>query len=103
MTGKKVGFPKGYDSGFLVEFPDDGTPRPRFLGLSTSKKTFDNMESKVPARDPHDNIPDRSLLAYKAKIEAAIRATKNKATNAKARKMAARIQQKRGKSFPKLS
>ena len=103
LTGKKVSFPSGYDRGFLVEFLDDGTPRPRFLGISTSKTTFDHMASHAPPRDPRDNIPDRSLLAFKAKIESVLRATKAKKNKAKEKKAAERIQQKRSEFDPTIS
>ena len=97
LTKKKANFPSGHDRGFLIEFPDDGSPRPRYLGVCTSKESFDAMDAQVPPLNPGDEVLDRSFHAFKAKLEAAIRATKNKNTAAKAKKKEGRINQKRGK------
>lgn len=41
-------------NGFLLNFPKDSPSRPRFLGISTSKWEFDQLQRHVPAEAPCD-------------------------------------------------
>jgi hypothetical protein len=36
------------DGGFQVTFANDGTPRPRYLGRSTSKEMADDLQAIIP-------------------------------------------------------
>ena len=91
--------------GFYVNFTDDGQPRPRFLGISSSKMAFNAMVKHTPAEDflvkgtesLALSTDDRSYEAFKRKMEVALMATKAKAKASKEKKKAQRVQQKDGK------
>ena len=89
--GSHLGLPDDPDeNGFLVDFLDDGTPRPRFLGLSHSKAFYERLVAKIPVKDFKPTLeaditgetagkPDQAALEeYKKRVEAAIDAQKNK-------------------------
>ncbi len=90
------------DSGFLISFRDETTPRPRYLGRSRSRNAFDEMTSNAPqegyrleTEDASTMEPtDRSFKAFKGKMEAALDASKTKSKASKAKKHGERIQQK---------
>lgn len=92
--------------GFYLEFPDDGQPRPQFLGISSSKQAFNVMEKQTPS--VHDPLvkgaetlaissDDRSFTAFASKMEAAFLATKANAKASKEAKKLQRVQQKDGR------
>lgn len=98
-----LSFPKtSGDLGFILSFNDDSTPRPRYLGQSTSRNAFDTMATKVPKEDyklagevrSTEKPTDRSFAAFKQKMEAALEASKNKSKASKAKKQTERVQQK---------
>ncbi|KAI9872634.1 MAG: hypothetical protein M1830_001392, partial [Pleopsidium flavum] len=90
--------------GFVLSFNDDSTPRPRYLGQSTSRICFDTMASKVPKEDyklagevqSTETPTDRSFAAFKQKMEAALEASKNKSKASRIKKQAERVHQKQG-------
>jgi len=92
--------------GFYLEFPNDGQPRPLFLGISSSKEAFNIMDRQTPsANDPlvkgSETLAslndDRSFAAFAAKMEAALLATKAKGKASKEQRKLQRVQQKDGK------
>ena len=84
------------EPGFLLNFDEKGCPRPRYLGRVDVDISVEDMESKIPAPGFKANgeaeVPeDRSFAAFKAKMEAAIQAGKNKTKSQKERKKKDRI------------
>ena len=84
--------------GFLLRFSDDHTPRPRYLGRCISKMEFDKLESMIPDEtfkpEGHSGMPkptDRSLAAFRTKIELALDATKTKSKASRAKKKEERV------------
>ena len=100
----RLGFP---NQSIVIEFSGEGIPRPRFLGISTSREAFSKMEANVPTeafrvKDEAFKIgktDDRSYAAFMAKMEAAVQATKNKSKGSKEKKRVQRVQLKSGKSI----
>lgn len=86
-TAYKMPRPKT-EPGFLLNFDDKGSPRPRYLGRVNLDVSVEHMESKIPAPDMRE---DRSFAAFRAKMEAAIQATKNKSKSQKEKKKKERI------------
>ena len=93
------------ESGFLIDFPSDGTPRPRYLGQSNSRDMYDKLEKTVPADgskpkdleylvDANDN---KSLEAFKDKFRMAAEEAKSKSRKTKAQKAEARAAMKQGR------
>jgi hypothetical protein len=85
--------------GIVVSFDDeDFTPRPRFLGKSTSRAEYDGLIKAIPPEDytSDDMLPllgaptERSLWVFKRKMEDAFDATKNKSKATKEKRKAAR-------------
>ncbi|GAB7339866.1 hypothetical protein MBLNU457_6399t1 [Dothideomycetes sp. NU457] len=80
--------------GFICDFPDDPLLRPHWLGHSKSRKQYDFLESVAPVFDmptrPRDPS-DRSLQAFKDKMDDASEASKNKKKNARDAKKKHRI------------
>ena len=87
--------------GFLVKFPADGTPRPRFLGICSSRNNFNAIEYNVPAAAPMtDDQDDRSKESFDTKMMAVTTATKNKTTKRnKEQKKVDRLREMKGKRF----
>ncbi|KAI9717749.1 MAG: hypothetical protein M1812_004478 [Candelaria pacifica] len=94
-------FPRDAEEvGFRLIFSDDNTPRPRYLGQSSSRSTFDNMVQNTPEEgyrpaeesSQTEYATDRSLIAFKRKIELGFEATKNRNKASKAKKKGERIQ-----------
>ncbi|KAI9816462.1 MAG: hypothetical protein M1827_001594 [Pycnora praestabilis] len=90
--------------GFLLTFSSDHTPRPRYLGQVRSRSKFDSMAELIPNasyQHPKEAIEgplsppsDRSLAAFKKKMELAVEATKNKSKASNAKKKLERDQRK---------
>ena len=82
--------------GFVVEFHE--SPRPRYLGRLTESTSTMDLEAMVP--DPSEEEPevieDRSLPAFRRKMETAIQAGKNAKKNARERKRKDRVVMKKG-------
>ena len=99
------------ERGFHLNFPEDGNPRPRFLGISASREQFNTMESRVPRQNfmlkenatLADEADDRSYNAFKLKMENAFLSTKNRAKASKEKKKLQRVQQKDGRQPSVLS
>lgn len=89
----------GGESSFRVTFEADGTPRPRFLGRSTSKEMAANLRKVVPPSyykldgepDAVGKASDRSLAAFKAKIDMMSQSQKGKKEANKAKQKQERI------------
>ena len=98
--GTCLAFPRpAREPGFLLNFDEQGSPRPRYLGRVNVDISVDEMESKIPgpeykAPGETEEPEDRSFEAFKAKIEAAIQAGKNKTKYQKQTKKRQRIGQK---------
>lgn len=79
--------------GFVLNFQEDGTPQPIFLGQSTSREMKDYLESRIKtvpnSKFENEAIPE--YQAYEEKIEAAVRLIKNKKGASKAKKQLVRI------------
>ncbi|KAL8796896.1 MAG: hypothetical protein Q9195_000979 [Heterodermia aff. obscurata] len=87
------------EPGFLLNFDKKGSPRPRYLGRVDADISVEDMESKIPAPGFKANgetevLEDRSFAAFKAKMEAAIQAGKNKTKSQRERKKKERIASK---------
>lgn len=95
-------FPRSHEEpGFLLEFHQERSPRPRYLGRLTTENTLEMMESQVlgPAfKGPGeaDDLDHRSFDAFRRKMEAAIQAGRNKSKASKEKKKKARIIEKKG-------
>ena len=94
-TSYKMPHPNN-EPGFLLNFDEKGCPRPRYLGRVDADISVEDMESKIPASgfkaSGEAEVPeDRSFAAFKAKMEAAVQAGKNKTKSQKERKKKDRI------------
>ena len=84
--GLDLNFPRvPNESGFLIDFADDGQPTPRFLGVSNSKNDYNILEQSIPIVDSQVGgtgltIEDRHepSAAYRKKMELAVNEHKNK-------------------------
>ena len=86
--------------GFDIEFEEEGSPRPRYLGRLTDHTSLLDLEAEIPEPDMEPGEPqaleDRTFPAFRRKMEAAIQAGKNRQKNAKSKKKQDRVVQKRG-------
>ncbi|MCJ1284355.1 hypothetical protein MMC26_003686 [Xylographa opegraphella] len=96
-------FPARADErGFLLNFSDDGQPRPRFLGISSSQAAFKAIEQQVPTMESLVkgteslalDTDDKSFAAFKMKMDLGHMATHKKAKANKEKKKFQRVQQK---------
>lgn len=92
------------DTGLVVNFNLHPSLRPRMLGRSNTRDEFNALENKaVEFEDASEMYPpdQRSLKAFKANMEAALEATKNKNKAAKDRKREEKVvkQQDMGRQF----
>ena len=93
----------------MIDFSSKGIPRPRFLGICTSRECFSDMETNIPteAYKPEDEdlkigkADDRSFASFTAKMDAAFQATKNKSKGSKEKKKIQRVHVKSSRSAPK--
>ena len=84
------------EPGFRLNFDEKDSPRPRYLGRVNEEISVEDIESKIPAPGFKANgetkvHEDRSFAAFKAKMEAAIQAGKNKSKSQRERKKKERI------------
>lgn len=83
------------EPGFLLNFDEMGSPRPRYLGRVNADVSAEDMESKIPAPSykakGETETEDRSFAAFKAKMEAAVQAGRNKTKSQKEKKKKERI------------
>lgn len=88
--------------GLSIRFPYSAITYPRYIGLSNSRLDFDKMTGSIPPQsyceqgDPTDNIPDRSLEAFKLLIEDGFEAAKNKSKALREKKKMLRTMQQKG-------
>ena len=85
--------------GFDIEFEEEGSPRPRYLGRLTDHMSLLDLEEMIPepGTEPEPQVlEDRTFPAFRRKMEAAILAGKNRQKNAKSKKKQDRVVQKRG-------
>lgn len=92
----KLGFPHSTtEPGFLLAFEQQGSPRPRYLGRLTTENSLETMESKIPEssfkQEGEDELDARSFPAFRAKMENAIQAGKNKSKASREKKRKDRI------------
>ncbi|OAX84461.1 hypothetical protein ACJ72_01161 [Emergomyces africanus] len=96
----QLSIPFDKEPGFLIAFEDDGTPQPIYLGISSSRDQKEEMELTIPDTPTYHYEPtqgssvevDRLFAAFKAKIEAAVDATRKKNKAARIKKQGDRIQ-----------
>ncbi|PGH14831.1 hypothetical protein AJ80_05757 [Polytolypa hystricis UAMH7299] len=96
----QLSIPSDKRFGFLISFVQDGMPQPQFLGISSSREDKDAMERRIPrlTDEQREKISglcadnDRSFEAFRAKIEAAVAATRHKAKASKEKKHRDHIQ-----------
>lgn len=83
------------ETGFQMNFPKDGTPRPRYLGHTTNPKMADGLKQAIPSISwrPDDEIAsicepsDHSIEAFKKKIEPLLDNKKKKAATREKKKL----------------
>lgn len=88
--------------GLVVVFPDHPELCPQYLGRSSSKLDYENLQSTAPIFDmSSDVIPQRTIKDFKMTMESAIDATKQKNKDYKKEKLLERAvkNQKMGQSF----
>lgn len=84
---------------FQLTFENDGSPRPRYLGRSTNREMAENLRNAIPPRwfkpkgEPDVKMvpSDRSLAAFKAKIDLAAQAQKGRKILSKEKQKTERI------------
>ena len=85
--------------GFDIEFEEEGSPRPRYLGRFTEHTSLLDLEAKIPEPGMEPGQPqvleDRTFPAFRRKMEAAIQAGKNRQKKAKYKRKQDRVIQKR--------
>jgi hypothetical protein len=90
-------------TGFLLDFPEDGTPRPRYLGRSDEREMAEVLKQAVPSRtykpDGERELSidptDKSLEAFKRKMELLVENDKKKKAAVKEKKRAERFAKQR--------
>lgn len=89
------------NDGFRATFPNEGTPRPRYLGRATNRDTADKLHANIP---PSTFKPERessvmkmpsqkSIAAFKAKVDAIMKTQKVKKTAKQEKKKVERAAQ----------
>ncbi|KAI9803686.1 MAG: hypothetical protein M1833_000598 [Piccolia ochrophora] len=103
--GTELTFPPEPEKlGFLISFPNNNTPRPRYLGCSQRKDMFEKLSKKIPAEDfkppgePHQqHAPsERSMAAWRENVEKAIELSKHKNKLSKHKKRQERFERQQG-------
>ncbi|KAI5307313.1 hypothetical protein KEM56_000020 [Ascosphaera pollenicola] len=80
---EKVSIPDDPDTGFVVHFEPDGSPQPKFLGVSRSQVDKENLVDGIysPEHDPDSppfGCPQDAFEAFTEKLERAFQAGRNK-------------------------
>ena len=93
------------ETGFLLSFPADGTPRPRYLGRSFSQKSYNDLLEHVPP--PAEMVKgeetlagpgdDRSHEAWVCKMDMATNEIRRKQRESKAKRAEKRFIKRSGK------
>lgn len=87
------------DTGFLISFLENGSPRPRYLGCLSAENPLESMESQIPGPDfkleGEDEVNPRSFEAFRQKMEAAVEAGKSRSKGSKEKRKKARVLEKK--------
>ncbi|KZF24156.1 hypothetical protein L228DRAFT_90810 [Xylona heveae TC161] len=104
--GCKLGFPaNSVESGFEMSFSEEHVPRPRFLGQCNTQAAFKELERNIPSisfKPDHEKVSeagqptDKSLNAFKKKVELALEIARNRNKASKAKKRTQRIDRQQG-------
>ncbi|KAL9129988.1 MAG: hypothetical protein Q9217_001710 [Psora testacea] len=88
------------DPGFQLEFQEERSPRPRYLGRITKHCGVIELEEMIPAEgsaaEEPEELDDRSFATFKRKMEAAILSGKKQNKQALDKKRKERIEMKKG-------
>ncbi|OAF58126.2 hypothetical protein VC83_05374 [Pseudogymnoascus destructans] len=92
------------DPGFIIDCPDDGTPRPRYIGRSNDYETAVLTKKAIPSkgyRPPNEPASstkpsDESLEAFKERMEEMLEMDKKKKQALKSKKQAVRFAKQQG-------
>ncbi|OBT62350.1 hypothetical protein VE03_08437 [Pseudogymnoascus sp. 23342-1-I1] len=92
------------DPGFVIDFPDDGTPRPRYIGRSNDYETAVLTKKAIPSkgyRPPNEPTSstkpaDESLEAFKERMKEMLETDKKKKLALKSKKQAERYAKQQG-------
>ena len=100
IINKEIGLDWGFSrtankDGFLLSFSGDGSPRPRFLGISNSKSDFDELSKRLPREHAHDTkvISEglangyESTRAFRRKVEMASALSKMNGKSSKSKEL----------------
>ena len=96
-----VGFPDVYrEPGFRLDFIEEGSPLPRFLGRLSSDCIMAELEVLIPAQgsalEEPENVDDRTLPAFRQKMQGALLASKQKNKAAQDKRRMERIKTRKG-------
>jgi hypothetical protein len=91
------------ETGLVVDFPIDGTPRPRYLGYTNEREMAEVLKTSVPSVSyrPKDEAnescepTEKSLEAFKKKMELMSESEKRKKTATKEKKKKERLAKQR--------
>lgn len=92
------------DPAFVIDFPDDGTPRPRYIGRSNDYETAVLTKKAIPSksyRPPNEPASttkpsDESLEAFKERMEEMLEMDRKKKAAIKSKKQAERYAKQQG-------
>jgi hypothetical protein len=92
------------DPGFVLDCPDDGTPRPRYIGRSNDYETAVLTKKAIPSRgyrpknepDTSRKPSDESVEAFKERMEEMLEVDKKRKLALKAKKQAERYAKQQG-------
>ncbi|KAL5354621.1 hypothetical protein ACLOAV_000710 [Pseudogymnoascus australis] len=92
------------DPGFVIDCPDDGTPRPRYIGRSNDYETAALTKKAIPSegyRPPNEpssstKPSDESLEAFKERMEEMLEVDRKKKLALKSKKQAERYAKQQG-------
>lgn len=92
------------DPGFIIDCPDDGTPRPRYIGRSNDYETAVLTKKAIPSkryRPPNEPASstkpsDESLEAFKERMEEMLEMDRKKKLALKSKKQAERYAKQQG-------
>jgi hypothetical protein len=92
------------DPGFIIDCPDDGTPRPRYIGRSNDYETAVLTKKAIPSkgyRPPNEPASstkpsDESLEAFKERMEEMLEMDRKKKQALKSKKQAERYAKQQG-------
>lgn len=92
------------DPGFIIDCPDDGTPRPRYIGRSNDYETAVLTKKAIPSKgyrpqnEPASSTKpsDESLEAFKERMEEMLEMDRKKKQALKSKKQAERYAKQQG-------